>query len=140
MRRYKARIQITSEIINLSTGYIGEQIFARWFRGTYQNEHLFAQTADRDFMGIDFADEKGYTYQVKATKGKSYTFNKPLEDIREHLTADYYVFIQIKDKYAYIERIEPSENILNDFKESINFKNTCFIWAKDLQQQKLIFK
>lgn len=140
MRRYIARVQIPDGIINYSTGYIGEQIFLRWFRDNYQNEQIFQQKADRDYQGIDFADEKGYTYQVKTTKSNSYTFNKSIEDVRDTLKAELYVFIQLKDKYAYIERIEPSENIKEEFNKSKNYKNSCFIWARDLQQQLLITK
>ena len=113
------------------------KIFELWFTNNFQGENIFKQLADREYQQIDFADEKGYTYQVKATKYRTYTFNCNLEDLREHLNSDYYVFIQIKDKYAYIEYIYNKGEILE--KANISFKSptTCFIWANDLLQQKL---
>jgi len=125
------------ELENSSTGLIGEKIFELWFTLNFQGEKIFKQLADRDYQQIDFADEKGFTYQVKATKHRTYTFNCCLDDLRDHLNSDYYVFIQIKDHYAYIESIYLKTDILD--KASVSFKSpaSCFIWANDLLQQKL---
>jgi hypothetical protein len=137
MRTYKSRIKIPMELENSSTGLIGEKIFELWFTLNFQGEKIFKQLADRDYQQIDFADEKGFTYQVKATKHRTYTFNCCLDDLRDHLNSDYYVFIQIKDNYAYIESIYLKTDILD--KASVSFKSpsSCFIWANDLLQQKL---
>jgi len=139
MRTYLAKIEIPQICLNsnLNTGVIGEKLFEIWFKRTYFAEHLHKQKADRDFQGIDYADEKGYTYQVKATRARTFTFNCYLDDLNEHLKADYYVFIQIHDKVAYIESIYVKEQILNLAKQSWKEEKSCFVYAKDLLQQKL---
>jgi hypothetical protein len=137
MRTYKSRIKIPTELEYNSTGVIGEKIFELWFTLNFQGEKIFKQLADREYQQIDFADEKGFTYQIKATKHRSYTFNCTLDDIRDHLNSDYYVFIQIKEKYAYIESIYTKAEILDKVSVSFKDQNTCFIWANDLLQQKL---
>jgi len=137
MRTYLAKIRIPNEIANNSTGEIGEKIFELWFSLNYQGEQLFKQKADRDFEKIDFADEKGYTYQIKCTKHKTYTFNCCLDDLQDHLKAEIYVFIQIENKYAYIEEFYNKEYVLNYSKCSFKNQKTSFIYAKDLQQQVL---
>jgi hypothetical protein len=137
MRTYLSRIKIPPEIAKESTGFIGEKIFELWFTLNYQGEKIFKQLADREYQQIDFADEKGYKYQVKATKYRSYTFNCCLEDLSDHLNSDYYVFIQIKDKHAYIESIYNKSEVLNKVSVSFKDQNTCFMWANDLLQQKL---
>jgi hypothetical protein len=137
MRTYQSRIKIPTEIENDSTGLIGEKIFELWFTLNFQGERIFKQLADREYQQVDFADEKGFSYQVKTTKHRTYTFNCCLEDLKEHLNSDYYVFIQIRDKYAYIETIYPKHVILDKASVSFKLPTTCFIWAKDLLQQKL---
>lgn len=139
MRTYIAKIEIPEVCLNanLNTGVIGEKLFEIWFKRTYFAEQLHKQKADRDYQGIDYADEKGYTYQVKATKARTFTFNCYLDELNEHLKADYYVFIQIHKKVAYIESIYVKEQILNLAKQSWKEKKSCFVYAKDLMQQKL---
>jgi hypothetical protein len=136
MRRYIAKIKITDELLKESTGQIGEIIFEQWFTNNFQGERLYKQKADRDYQGVDFADEKGFRYQVKTTKEKTYTFNCDLEDINEHLTSDIYVFIQIKNKIAYIETFHDKNYIRSRIKASFRYKNT-FVWAEELQQSVL---
>lgn len=135
-RKYKAKILLGDKSLNQKTGQLGEAIFKYWFGNNFNDEVLHKQKADRDYQGIDFADEKGYTYQVKATRGKSYTFNCVKENINNHVKADFYVFIQIKDKSAYIEdfysRDYVEKNIVNSYSNG-----NCFVYAKDLQQQEL---
>lgn len=135
MRRYKAKIDI-SKIDHLFTGQIGEIVFEEWFENNFQGEQIFKQSADRDYEKIDFADEKGYTYQVKATKGNTYTFNCCLDDIREHLKAEVYVFIRIENSVAYIEDFYSKDYIEKNIKKSYQYENS-FVWAKDLQQHQL---
>jgi hypothetical protein len=137
MRTYLAKIRIPEEIKSYSTGAIGEEIFSLWFNINYQGEKLFKQSADREFDKIDFADEKGYTFQVKATTQKTYTFSCEIDDATDHLKAELYVFIQIKDKYAYIEPICKKQDILDRLKKSFRTSNTCFVYAMDLLQEKL---
>jgi len=137
MRTYLAKIRIPNDIANNSTGDIGEKIFHLWFSLTYQNENLFKQKADRDFAKIDFADEKGFTYQVKCTKHKTYTFNCALDKLYDHLKAELYVFIQIIDGYAYIEHLHDKAYCLNYAKSSFTNQDQTFIYAIDLQQQVL---
>jgi|OM-RGC.v1.025894373 hypothetical protein len=136
MRKYIAKINIPEELLKESTGYIGEKVFEQWFINNFQGEQLFKQNKDRDFQGIDFVDDKGYKYQVKATREKTYTFNCYLEDIQEHLSSDVYVFVQIKNKVAYIETFRNKKYITNQIKASFKYKNS-FIWAIDLQQNVL---
>lgn len=137
MRTYKSKIRIPKELLNESTGLIGEKIFELWFTLNYQDEKIFKQLADREYQQIDFADEKGFTYQIKATKHKTYTFNCCLDNVTEHLNSDYYIFIQIKNDYAYIESIYNTKDVLNKLCVSFKDQNTCFVWANDLLQQKL---
>lgn len=137
MRTYMSKLHIPKEMQNDSTGLIGEKIFELWFTLNFQGEKIFKQLADREYQQVDFADEKGYTYQVKATKYRSYTFNCCLDDIREHLNSDYYVFIQLKDNHAYIETIYNKSEVLDKARVSFKDTNTCFVWSKDLLQQKL---
>ena len=139
MRRYIARLKITDEQFKMSTGAIAESVFQQWFSNNFSEEVLHKQKADRDYQGIDFADEKGLTYQVKGSRGRTFTFNCSLENIPRHLRAKKYVFIQIKDKYAYIEIIRDTEEVLKDIKPSFQYKESCFVWAKDLQQYELEF-
>lgn len=137
MRTYLAKIKIPKEIINESTGSIGEKIFELWFKYNFADEPLFKQSADRDFQKIDFADYKGYTYQVKATKAKTYTFNCDLEHANEYLNSELYVFIQIDDNYAYIEPICKKEEVLIKLKKFFIEDKKCFLYIADLFQQKL---
>lgn len=137
MRNYLAKIELTSTHKSMTSGAIAEDIFEQWFKSNFQGETLHKQMADRDYQGIDFADQKGITYQVKGSKGKTFTFNCCLNSLREHLKADKYVFIQITDKAAYIEFIYSAENILERAKSSFQYKNSCFVWAKDLNQYAL---
>lgn len=137
MRRYTAKINIPQEWYQLETGILGEVMFEHWFKLNYQGENIFKQKADRDYQGIDFADEKGFTYQVKCTRARSFTFNCCLDDLSLHLTASFYVFIQIHGKDAYIENIYTREEILNLAKQSFKSDKQCFVYSKDLQQQKL---
>ena len=90
-----------------------------------------------DFKKIDFADSKGYTYQVKTTAAKTFTFNCDLEAVDEHLTSNKYVFIQLRDSYAYIEPIYEKEEIKTKLKRSFKEEHQCFIYCKDLLQREL---
>ena len=137
MREYLAKVRIPEEIKNESTGFIGEKIFELWFTYNFQDEPLFKQKADMDFKKIDFADSKGYTYQVKTTSAKTFTFNCDLEAIEEHLTSNKYVFIQLKDSYAYIEPIYEKEDIKTKLKRSFKEEHQCFVYCKDLLQREL---
>lgn len=137
MRSYIAKIKIPEEIKLESTGFIGEKIFELWFLQNFQEEKLFKQKADRDYKKIDFADEKGFTYQIKATRAKTFTFNCCLEEITEHLLAEVYVCIQIESKHAYIEPFKTKEDILNKLKKSFVAEKSCFLYSLDLLQQEL---
>jgi hypothetical protein len=137
MRTYLAKIRIPEEIKNESTGSIGEKVFELWFKYNYADEPLFKQSADRDFQKIDFADHKGYTYQIKATKAKTYTFNCEIEYANEYLNSELYVFIQMDEKYAYIEPICKKEDVLVKLKKSFIEDKKCFLYISDLFQQKL---
>jgi hypothetical protein len=137
MRTYLAKIRIPEEIKNESTGLIGEKVFELWFKYNYADEPLFKQSADRDFQKIDFADHKGYTYQIKATRAKTYTFNCDLENAGEHLNSELYVFIQLEEDYAYIEPICKKEDVLIKLKKSFIEDKKCFLYISDLFQQKL---
>jgi hypothetical protein len=136
MRTYKAKIKLSEPMIKLNTGDIGEKVFKYWFNNNFQGEQIFKQKADRDYEKIDFADEKGYTYQVKATRGNTYTFNCHLDHLREHLKSDVYVFIQIDENVAYIEDFYSRDYIEKNIKKSYKFENS-FVWAKNLQQNQL---
>ena len=135
MRRYIAKIEL-QENNKHSIGQLGEFIFKYWFEKNFNREILHKQSADRDYEGIDFACNKGYTYQVKTTKEKTFTFNCKIENLKDHLRADYYVFIQIIDGFAYIEEIRDSEYVLNNSKQSYHYDNT-FIWAKSLDTKQV---
>lgn len=137
MRNYLAKIKIPVDLLDKSTGKIGEEIFNLWFNRNFEDEKVFNQLADRDYQQIDFACEKGITYQVKATKAKTYTFNSQISSILDYLNADRYVFIQIKDKYAYIENIYEKEYVLNNAKKSFKENNQFFVYCKNLLQHKL---
>lgn len=137
MRNYLAKIKIPVDLIDKSTGRIGEEMFKLWFNNNFEDEEIFKQLADRDFQQIDFACEKGVTYQVKATKAKTYTFNSSIDSLLGHLNADRYVFIQIKDNYAYIENIYEKNYILNNIKKSFKESNQCFVYSRNLLQYKL---
>ena len=135
-RKYIAKIKIPSEIIKKSTGFIGESIFEYWFNQNYNGETLHKQAADRDYQKIDFADSKGYTYQVKATKSKSFTFNCNAENIGRHLNSNFYIFVQIKGEYAYIEEIKSKDYIANCIIKSYNAPaQSCFVYAEILNQE-----
>jgi len=135
-RKYIAQIRLSKESRNINTGALGETIFKYWFGNNFNNELLHKQKADMDYNGIDFVDEKGYKYQVKATRARSYTFNCKKENIEKKLNADFYVFIQIKEECAYIEGFYDKEYINSKIVDS--FKNgNSFIYAKDLYQQEL---
>lgn len=137
MRTYLAKIRIPEEIKKESTGFIGEKIFELWYTFNFSDEPLFHQSADRDFQKIDFADCKGFTYQVKATKAKTFTFNCDLELANEFLKSELYVFIQLEDSYAYIEPICKKSEVLLRLKKSFKEENSCFLYISDLLQQKL---
>ena len=136
MRRYLAKIRIPENLDHQSVGYIGEQIFKLWFKRTFEDEQLFKQKADREYQQIDFSDEKGYTYQIKTTSKKSYTFNCSLDKIDDHLNSYFYVFIQLKNNHAYIEPIKNREDILDNINKSF-INDSCYIKARDLQQQEI---
>lgn len=137
MRNYLAKFKIPVDLLDKSTGKIGEEIFNLWFNRNFEDEKVFGQLADRDYQQVDFACEKGITYQVKATKAKTYTFNSSIESILEHLNADRYVFIQIKDDYAYIENIYKKGYVLNNIKKSFKEDKQCFVYCRNLLQHKL---
>jgi len=138
MRNYKSKIIIPKNLLNQSTGKIGEDIFKIWYKRNYEDEKLHKQLQDREYEQIDFADCKGYTYQVKATTEKTFTFNCLIDNLNKHLNADYYVFIQInkKNNIAYIEDIYNKDYVKLNIKASFKYNN-CFIWKKDLKQNKL---
>jgi len=137
MRTYLAKIKIPDNIKNESVGSIGEKVFEHWFKKNFNDEHLFKQKADRDYNKIDYADEKGYKYQVKATSKNSYTFNCSSEDILKHLTCDYYVLVQLKNEYAYIEKLKTKQYILDNIIQSFNYNNSSYIKPENLLQQVL---
>lgn len=137
MRTYLAKIKIPEELKLESTGLIGEKIFELWFSYNFHGEQLFKQKADRDYQKIDFADEKGFTYQIKTTRAKTFTFNCSLELITEHLVAEVYVCIQLENKYAYIEYFKSRKEILNKLKKSFVAEKSCFLYSTDLLQKEL---
>lgn len=139
MRKYIARIELSDTLSAQNTGLIGEKVFHDWFKSNFQGEQIFKQKADRDYQKIDFVDEKGFKYQVKATKERTFTFNCGLENLQEHLTSDIYIFIQIRKKVAYIETFHDKDYINENIKPSFRYGN-CFCWAKDLQQNELDLK
>jgi len=134
MRTYLAKVAISEEMKEMSTGKIGEEVFSIWFSRNFEGESLFKQSADRDYQGIDFVDEKGVKYQVKATKGNTYTFNCDLSDLQEHLRADLYVLVQVVGDYAYIEPIRNASQVLESGRASFNYKRSSFIWKRKLNQ------
>lgn len=135
-RIYISKIALKKESKTINTGLLGEQIFKYWFGNNFNDEMLHKQKADRDYEGIDFVDEKGYKYQVKATRAKSYTFNCKKEKIIKKLKADFYVFIQIKEDCAYIENFYDKEYIKANIVNSFTNGNS-FIYAKNLLQQEI---
>ena len=137
MKKYIASKKIPDRFSTLNTGQLGELIFKQWFVQNFQGESIKKSSAEADYNGIDFSDEKGYTYQIKATRRKTYTFNCIIDDFKEHLKADLYVFIQIHEKYAYIESLYNKNEILNLARQSFKEQKSCFVYAKDLLQQKL---
>jgi hypothetical protein len=137
MRTYLAKIKIPEELKLESTGFIGEKIFELWFYSNFHGEQLFKQKADRDYQKVDFADEKGFTYQIKTTRAKTFTFNCCLELANEHLLADLYVCIQIENDYAYIEHFKSKDEILNKLRKSFVAEKSCFLYSTDLLQQEL---
>ena len=138
MRNYKSKIIIPDNLLNQSIGKIGEDIFEIWYKRNFENEELHKQLQDREYNQIDFADWKGYTYQVKTTSEKTYTFNCLIDKLNEHLNADYYILIQlnIKERIAYVEDVYNKDYIKLNIKASFKYNN-CFIWKKDLKQNKL---
>lgn len=135
-RMYISKIALKKESKTINTGLLGEQIFKYWFGNNFNDEILHKQKADRDYEGIDFVDEKGYKYQVKATRAKSYTFNCKKEEVFKKLKADFYVFIQIKEDCAYIENFYNKEYVKSNIVNSFTNGNS-FIYAKNLLQQEI---
>ena len=82
MRKYIASIKIPDRFSTLNTGQLGELIFKQWFVQNFQGESIKKSSAEADYNGIDFSDEKGYTYQIKATRRKPYTFNCIIDDFK----------------------------------------------------------
>ncbi len=137
MRTYLAKIKIPDNLKKQSVGYIGEKVFEHWFKVNYNDEQLFKQKADRDYNKIDYADEKGFKYQVKTTSKKSYTFNCSTDKINNHLTSDYYIFIQLKNEYAYIENFRTKQYILDNIIQSFKYKNSSYVKPENLLQEVL---
>ena len=59
-----------------------------------------------------------------------------LNNLKKHLNADFYVFIQLQNNYAYIEPIKNKVDILNNIKKSF-INDTCYVKARDLQQREI---
>ena len=137
MRTYLAKIKIPDNLKKQSVGYIGEKVFEHWFKVNYNDEQLFKQKADRDYNKIDYADEKGFKYQVKTTSKKSYTFNCSTDKINNHLTSDYYIFVQLKNNYAYIENFRTKQYVLDNIIQSFKYKNSSYIKPENLLQEVL---
>tara|TARA_R110000803_G_scaffold159557_1_gene223636 strand:+ start:81 stop:500 length:420 start_codon:yes stop_codon:yes gene_type:complete len=137
MRTYLAKIKIPDNLKKQSVGYIGEKVFEHWFKANYNDEQLFKQKADRDYNKIDYADEKGFKYQVKTTSKKSYTFNCSTDKINNHLTSDYYIFVQLKNNYAYIENFRTKQYILDNIIQSFKYKNSSYVKPENLLQEVL---
>ena len=137
MRTYLAKIKIPDNLKKQSVGYIGEKVFEHWFKVNYNDEQLFKQKADRDYNKIDYADEKGFKYQVKTTSKKSYTFNCSTDKIKNHLTCDYYIFVQLKNNYAYIENFRTKQYILDNIIQSFKYKNSSYVKPENLLQEVL---
>ncbi len=137
MRTYLAKIKIPDNLKNQSVGCIGEKVFEHWFKVNYNDEQLFKQKADRDYNKIDYADEKGFKYQVKTTSKKSYTFNCSTDKINNHLTSDYYIFVQLKNNYAYIENFRTKQYILDNIIQSFKYKNSSYVKPENLLQEVL---
>tara|TARA_R110002020_G_scaffold470122_1_gene695651 strand:- start:460 stop:891 length:432 start_codon:yes stop_codon:yes gene_type:complete len=134
MRNYIAKLKISLDHKNLKVGTLGEIYFAKWFNANYQGESIFKQMADRDFQGIDFACQKGFTYQIKATDKKSFTFNSTIADAPNKLSATHYVFIQRHDDYLFIQGIYKKDQILTSLVPSKMNKKQSFCHAIDLLQ------
>jgi hypothetical protein len=137
MRTYLAKIKIPDNLKKQSVGYIGEKVFEHWFKVNYNDEQLFKQKADRDYNKIDYADEKGFKYQVKTTSKKSYTFNCSTDKINNHLNSDYYIFVQLKNEYAYIENFRTKQYILDNIIQSFKYKNSSYVKPENLLQEVL---
>ena len=137
MRTYLAKIKIPNNLKKQSVGYIGEKVFEHWFKVNYNDEQLFKQKADRDYNKIDYADEKGFKYQVKTTSKKSYTFNSSTDKINNHLNSDYYIFVQLKNNYAYIENFRTKQYILDNIIQSFKYKNSSYVKPENLLQEVL---
>ena len=137
MRTYLAKIKIPNNLKKQSVGYIGEKVFEHWFKVNYNDEQLFKQKADRDYNKIDYADEKGFKYQVKTTSKKSYTFNCSTDKINNHLNSDYYIFVQLKNEYAYIENFRTKQYILDNIIQSFKYKNSSYVKPENLLQEVL---
>lgn len=137
MRTYLAKIKIPDNLKKQSVGYIGEKVFEHWFKINYNDEQLFKQKADRDYNKIDYADEKGFKYQVKTTSKKSYTFNCSTDKINNYLTSDYYIFVQLKNNYAYIENFRTKQYILDNIIQSFKYKNSSYVKPENLLQEVL---
>lgn len=137
MRTYLAKIKIPDNLKKQSVGYIGEKVFEHWFKVNYNDEQLFKQKADRDYNKIDYADEKGFKYQVKTTSKKSYTFNCSTDKINNHLNSDYYIFVQLKNNYAYIENFRTKQYILDNIIQSFKYKNSSYVKPENLLQEVL---
>lgn len=137
MRTYLAKIKISDNLKKQSVGYIGEKVFEHWFKVNYNDEQLFKQKADRDYNKIDYADEKGFKYQVKTTSKKSYTFNCSTNKINNHLNSDYYIFVQLKNNYAYIENFRTKQYILDNIIQSFKYKNSSYVKPENLLQEVL---
>lgn len=138
MRTYKSKINIPKNLRNQSIGKIGQSIFEIWYKRNFEGEDLHEQVADNDYKKIDFTDWKANKYQVKATSKKTYTFNCLIEDVEDHLTCNYYAFIQVdlENNIAYLEDIYTKDYVKTNIKPSFKYNN-CFIWKKDLQQNML---
>ena len=137
MRTYLAKIKIPNNLKKQSVGYIGEKVFEHWFKVNYNDEQLFKQKADRDYNKIDYADEKGFKYQVKTTSKKSYTFNCSTDKINNYLNSDYYIFVQLKNEYAYIENFRTKQYILDNIIQSFKYKNSSYVKPENLLQEVL---
>ena len=137
MRTYLAKIKIPDNLKKQSVGYIGEKVFEHWFKVNYNDEQLFKQKADRDYNKIDYADEKGFKYQVKTTSKISYTFNCSTDKINNYLNRDYYIFVQLKNEYAYIENFRTKQYILDNIIQSFKYKNSSYVKPENLLQEVL---
>lgn len=137
MKKFVASIKLSEELLKKTTGGIGETVFKKWFENNYQNLTIHKSKKQQDFFGVDFSDCDAVKYQVKTAAKISYTFNCLPEDIEEHLTSDYYVFIQLKEGYAFIEGIYPRADVLKMYIRNSQYNGECWIKTKDLYQEVL---